>query len=88
MCVELGERTYAGGGEPYKQPGRRPLELVEVEGGNGDKVTSLLSRSTSTTSGAKSAVSNLTIARQIASIALALWRSGEAYDPKRREATE
>lgn len=36
--------------------------------------------------GAKPNLAKLTITRQIASIALALWRSGEPYDPKRREA--
>jgi hypothetical protein len=30
-------------------------------------------------------VAKLTIARQIASLALAVWRAGEAYDPKRLE---
>ena len=35
--------------------------------------------------GRKSNVAKLTLARQIASITLALWRSGEVYDPKRRE---
>jgi transposase len=38
--------------------------------------------------GTKPNLAKLTLARQIASIALALWRSGEAYDPKRLEATE
>lgn len=35
--------------------------------------------------GTKPNLAKLTIARQIASIALALWRSGEPYDPKRLE---
>jgi hypothetical protein len=38
--------------------------------------------------GTKPNLAKLTLARQIAAIALALWRSGEAYDPKRLEATE
>lgn len=38
--------------------------------------------------GTKPNLAKLTIARQIASIALAMWRSGEEYDPKKREATE
>jgi hypothetical protein len=33
-------------------------------------------------------LAKLTLARQIAAIALAVWRSGEAYDPKKLEATE
>ena len=37
--------------------------------------------------GTKPNLAKLTIARQIASIALALWRSGATYDPKRLEAT-
>ena len=37
--------------------------------------------------GTKPNLAKLTIARQIASIMLALWRSGETYDPKRLEAT-
>ena len=36
--------------------------------------------------GTKPNLAKLTIARQIASITLALWRSGEPYDPKRLEA--
>lgn len=35
--------------------------------------------------GTKPNLAKLTIARQIASITLALWRSGQAYDPKRLE---
>jgi hypothetical protein len=38
--------------------------------------------------GTKPNLAKLTLARQIASIALAVWRSGEPYDPKRLEATE
>ena len=38
--------------------------------------------------GTKPNLAKLTIARQIASIALALWRTGERYDPTRLEATE
>jgi len=38
--------------------------------------------------GTKPNLAKLTIARQIAAIVLALWRSGEAYDPKRLEATQ
>ena len=38
--------------------------------------------------GRKPNLAKLTLARQIASIMLALWRTGEAYDPKRLEATE
>ena len=38
--------------------------------------------------GTKPNLAKLTIARQIASIALALWRTGEGYDPTRLEATE
>jgi hypothetical protein len=38
--------------------------------------------------GAKPNLAKLTIARQIAAIVLALWRSGEAYDPKKLEAKE
>jgi transposase len=38
--------------------------------------------------GTKPNLAKLTLARQIAAIALALWRSGEAYDPKRLKATE
>ncbi|HSH75602.1 MAG TPA: hypothetical protein VLA09_07975, partial [Longimicrobiales bacterium] len=38
--------------------------------------------------GTKPNLAKLTIARQIAAIVLALWRSGEAYDAKRLEATE
>ena len=38
--------------------------------------------------GTKPNLAKLTIARQIASIMLALWRSGETYDPKRLEATD
>ena len=38
--------------------------------------------------GTKPNLAKLTIARQIASISLALWRSGEAYDPTRLEARE
>jgi len=38
--------------------------------------------------GTKPNLAKLTLARQIAAIALAVWRSGEAYDPKRLEATE
>jgi transposase len=38
--------------------------------------------------GTKPNLAKLTIARQIASIALVLWRSGETYDPKRLEATK
>ena len=37
--------------------------------------------------GTKPNLAKLTIARQIASIVLALWRSGETYDPERLEAT-
>ncbi len=32
-------------------------------------------------------LAKLTIARQIASITLALWRTGERYDPKKLETT-
>ena len=35
--------------------------------------------------GTKPNLAKLTIARQIASILLAVWRTGEAYDPLRRE---
>jgi ketol-acid reductoisomerase len=35
--------------------------------------------------GTKPNLAKLTIARQIASIVLALWRNGEAYDPKKLE---
>ena len=38
--------------------------------------------------GTKPNLAKLTIARQLASIVLAVWRTGEAYDPKRLEATE
>ena len=38
--------------------------------------------------GTKPNLAKLTIARQIASITLALWRTGERYDPKRLEATD
>jgi transposase len=38
--------------------------------------------------GTKPNLAKLTLARQIAAITLALWRSGEAYDPKRLAATE
>ena len=38
--------------------------------------------------GTKPNLAKLTIARQIASIMLALWRTGERYDPTRLEATE
>ena len=38
--------------------------------------------------GTKQNLAKLTIARQIAAIAQAMWCSGEAYDPKRREAAE
>lgn len=38
--------------------------------------------------GTKPNLAKLTLARQIASIALALWRTGEAYDPKRLEVTQ
>jgi hypothetical protein len=38
--------------------------------------------------GTKPNLAKLTLARQIGSIALALWRTGEAYDPKRLEVTE
>ncbi len=38
--------------------------------------------------GTKPNLAKLTIARQIASIMLALWRSGETYDPKRLGATD
>ena len=38
--------------------------------------------------GTKPNLAKLTLARQIAVITLALWRSGEVYDPKRLEATE
>ena len=38
--------------------------------------------------GTKPNLAKLTIARQLASIVLALWRSGEAYDPTKLEATE
>ena len=38
--------------------------------------------------GTKPNLAKLTIARQIASIALALWRTGEGSDPRRLEATE
>jgi len=38
--------------------------------------------------GTKPNLAKLTLARQIAAIALAVWRSGEPYDPKRLEATE
>lgn len=38
--------------------------------------------------GTKPNLAKLTIARQIASIMLALWRSGETYDPKRLEAMD
>jgi transposase len=38
--------------------------------------------------GTKPNLAKLTIARQIASITLALWRTGERYDPERLEATE
>jgi transposase len=38
--------------------------------------------------GTKPNLAKLTLARQIAAIALAVWRKGEAYDPKRLEATE
>ncbi len=38
--------------------------------------------------GTKPNLAKLTIARQIASITLALWRTGEEYDPTRLEATE
>ena len=38
--------------------------------------------------GTKPNLTKLTIARQLASIVLAVWRTGEAYDPKRLEATE
>jgi transposase len=38
--------------------------------------------------GTKPNLAKLTLARQIAAIVLAVWRSGEAYDPKRLEATE
>jgi transposase len=37
--------------------------------------------------GTKPNLAKLTLARQIAAITLALWRSGKAYDPKRLEAT-
>jgi hypothetical protein len=35
--------------------------------------------------GTKPNLAKLTIARQIASIVLAVWRAGERYDPKRLE---
>ena len=38
--------------------------------------------------GTKPNLAKQTIARQIGSIMLALWRSGETYDPKRLEATD
>ena len=38
--------------------------------------------------GTKPNLAKLTIARQLASIVLAVWRTGEAYDPKRLEATK
>jgi transposase len=38
--------------------------------------------------GTKPNLAKLTLARQIAAITLALWRSGETYDPKRLEATK
>ena len=38
--------------------------------------------------GTKPNLAKLTIARQLASIVLAVWRTREAYDPKRLEATE
>ena len=38
--------------------------------------------------GTKPNLAKLTIARQIASIALALWRTGELYDPTRLEVTQ
>lgn len=38
--------------------------------------------------GTKPNLAKLTLARQVAAITLALWRSGEAYDPTRLEATE
>ena len=38
--------------------------------------------------GTKPNLAKLTLARQIAAIAMAVWRSGEAYDPKRLEATK
>ena len=38
--------------------------------------------------GTKPNLAKLTIARQLASIVLAVWRTGEAYDPKRLEALE
>jgi hypothetical protein len=38
--------------------------------------------------GTKPNLAKLTIARQIAAIVLALWRSGEAYDPKELEAKQ
>jgi hypothetical protein len=38
--------------------------------------------------GTKPNLAKLTLARQIAAMALAVWRSGQAYDPKRLEATE
>ena len=38
--------------------------------------------------GTKPNLAKLTIARQIAGIVLALWRTGEAYDPKKLEATQ
>jgi transposase len=38
--------------------------------------------------GTKPNLAKLTIARQIAAIMLALWRTGEAYDPKKLEAKE
>jgi len=37
--------------------------------------------------GTKPNLTELTIARQIASIVLAVWRAGEPYDPKRLERT-
>jgi len=37
--------------------------------------------------GTKPNLAKLTLARQIAAIMLAVWRKGEAYDPKRLEAT-
>ena len=40
------------------------------------------------TGGTKPNLAKLTIARQIASIMLALWRTGEEYDPTRLEATK
>jgi hypothetical protein len=39
-------------------------------------------------SGTKPNLAKLTLARQIAAVALALWRSGERYDPRRLEGAE